>query len=133
MEKADRNLLVIALSLIALAVVLGAMGAHALESVLSERALKSFDTAVKYQLMMSLGATLLILLKHQFQLPIRAAAQLVLIGTVLFSGSIYALTALPLESGLRVFFGPVTPIGGVFMIVGWMLATIRAARQTIKV
>lgn len=133
MEKADRNLLVIALSLIALAVVLGAMGAHALESVLSERALKSFDTAVKYQLMMSLGAMLLILLKNQFQLPIRSAVQLVLIGTVLFSGSIYALTALPVESGLRAFFGPVTPIGGVFMIVGWMLATIRAARQTIKV
>lgn len=133
MEKADRNLLVIALSLVALAVVLGAMGAHALESVMSERALKSFDTAVKYQLMMSLGATILILLKNQFQVPIRAAVQLVLVGTVFFSGSIYALTALPIESGLRAIVGPVTPIGGVLMVLGWMLATIRAARQTMKV
>lgn len=128
MEKADRSLLVVALALVALGVVLGALGAHALEKVLDERALKSFDTAVKYQLFMGMGAGLLILLKYQFQLPLRAAAQWVIIGTLLFSGSIYGLTALPDGMGIRKILGPVTPIGGVFMILGWMLAAIRAAR-----
>lgn len=127
MDKADKQLLIAALALVALAVAFGALGAHALERVLSDRALESFDTAVRYQLAMSLGAISLVLLKNQFQLPLRAPIQLVLIGTVLFSGSIYTLVALPVESSIRGIIGPVTPVGGVLIIVGWVLAAIRAA------
>ncbi len=127
MDKADKQLLIAALALVALAVAFGALGAHALERVLSDRALESFDTAVRYQLAMSLGAISLVLLKNQFQLPLRAPIQLVLIGTVLFSGSIYTLVALPVESSIRGIIGPVTPVGGVLIIVAWVLAAIRAA------
>ncbi len=127
MDKADKQLLIAALALVALAVAFGALGAHALERVLSDRALESFDTAVRYQLAMSLGAISLVLLKNQFQLPLRAPIQLVLIGTVLFSGSIYTLVALPDESSIRGIIGPVTPVGGVLIIVAWVLAAIRVA------
>lgn len=127
MDKADKQLLIAALALVALAVAFGALGAHALERVLSDRALESFDTAVRYQLAMSMGAISLVLLKNQFQLSLRAPIQLVLIGTVLFSGSIYTLVALPVESSIRGIIGPVTPVGGVLIIVGWVLAAIRAA------
>lgn len=118
-----------ALSFIAAAVVLGALGAHALQNVLSPSALDSFDTAVRYQLTMSLGAVLLILLQAQFRIALRAAIVLVLIGTVFFSGSIYGLTALQPGSGLRAVLGPVTPVGGVLMIVGWTWAVIRVASK----
>ena len=104
--------------LLAAGSVTGALGAHALQGVLIQARLESWDTACLYMLVM--GAALVgAPASEQGQ---RRALNMVLVGTWLFSGSIVGLVALyTLEVGasLRAVLGPVTPIGGVLMIGGW--------------
>jgi uncharacterized membrane protein YgdD (TMEM256/DUF423 family) len=106
-------------------VVLGAFGAHALKASLPPARLESWETAVLYQLLH--GLTLLVLGSMGSQaLPaatLRLAGSAFVVGTVLFSGSIYllVLTELPL-------FGPVTPLGGIAMIGGWLTLAVAYAR-----
>jgi uncharacterized membrane protein YgdD (TMEM256/DUF423 family) len=102
-----------------LGVALGAFGAHALEGVLSEARLATFETAVRYQTHQALGLFLLGLAPR----PVRAAAPWLLAGTAIFSGSLYALVALDLSA-----LGAVAPIGGAAMIFAWGLAAWRLLR-----
>lgn len=104
--------------LLALAVSLGAFGAHALEAVLTEQQLETWDTAVQYHFYHALGALIVGIVNAW-----RPSAWLVrswlflVLGIVLFSGSLYLLCTM----GWR-WLGPVTPIGGVAFIAGWILA-----------
>jgi uncharacterized membrane protein YgdD (TMEM256/DUF423 family) len=116
-------------------VVLGAFGAHALASRLSDSNLAVWDTAVTYQLTHAL-ALLVVGLLTRAPAPGRArepgsspstalniAGWGFLVGVVLFSGSLYALAI----GGPRML-GPVTPIGGVAFITGWVALLIGALR-----
>ncbi len=110
-----------------MAVIFGALAAHGLDGVLGERALESFKTAVQYQMYHSLAVLLVIALPQLHARLARLASVCFLSGIVLFSGSIYLLTL----AGLS-WLGPVTPVGGGIMIVGWLLvivATIKGARN----
>ena len=97
---------------------MGALGAHALQGVLTQAWLESWDTACLYMLVM--GAALVgAPASKQGQ---RRALNTVLVGTWLFSGSIVGLVALgTLKVGTAccAVLGPVTPLGGVLMIGGW--------------
>jgi uncharacterized membrane protein YgdD (TMEM256/DUF423 family) len=99
-----------------LAVALGAFGAHALQQRLTPDLLAIFETAVRYQMYHAL-ALLGVALAAQ-RLPdsvlLYAAGWLFVAGTVVFSGTLYALVF----SGVRAL-GAVTPIGGVALIAGW--------------
>lgn len=102
----------------ALGVVLGAFGAHALRGVLDEAALRTWHTAVEYQLWHAP-----VLLAASLALPPsrwrRISAFAFAIGIVLFSGSLYALAL-----GAPHIVGAITPFGGVALIGGWLaLAT----------
>ena len=115
----------------ALAVILGAFGAHALKDRLEPGSLASFETGVRYQFYHAL-ALLLIGLLMQFvsASALRASAVCMIVGTLLFSGSIYLLSTrdlLPL--GEMRFLGPVTPLGGVLLIVGWLLMLMAFLRS----
>lgn len=103
------------------AVILGAMGAHALQHKLTAPLLQSFQTGTKYQLT---HAILLIVLGLWVSLfPSRwlfAAIIFVAVGVLLFSGSIYILTL------LRWRVGVVTPIGGLCLIIGWIMMFLAA-------
>ena len=105
----------------ALSVIIGAFGAHALKNLLESSGRKEvFETAVKYQFYHALGLILLGLLmfniKHQFM---NYAGYSFMIGVIIFSGSLYILCL----SGIT-RFGMITPIGGLFMIAGWLFLTI---------
>ena len=103
--------------LLALATVAGALGAHTLKSHWGAERLDVYDTAVRYQFYHSLGLLAIgLTLRWVDAAPVRAAAVLVLIGVVLFSGSLYALTL-----GVPRVIGAVTPIGGVALIAGWVM------------
>jgi uncharacterized membrane protein YgdD (TMEM256/DUF423 family) len=106
----------------ALGVALGAFGAHALRGVLDEAALRTWHTAVDYQLWHALA-----LLTVSLALPPSrsrtASAAAFAIGIVLFSGSLYALAL-----GAPRIFGAVTPFGGVALIVGWIAAAMACVR-----
>lgn len=109
------------------AVGLGAFGAHGLKQVLEPAQLDTWNTAVHYQMVHGLG----MLLAALAPLPHRTAGWVLHCfgwGTACFSGSLYLLAV----AGWR-FLGPVTPLGGVLFLVGWLLfalGALRAARTT---
>lgn len=96
-------------------VILGAFGAHALKARLSADQLLSWETGVRYQMFHALAILLFLLLADKgYQLkPSLIAFSL---GTLLFSGSIYCLC---LGIGPRALLGPITPLGGLSLIIGW--------------
>ena len=107
-----------------LAVVFGAFGAHALKKILNTEQLKSFETGVKYQMY---HAIVLLLVGFNFNLETALEKYMVysfIIGILLFSFSIYGLVISSAKNKKLTFLGPVTPIGGLFLIVGWVLLSI---------
>lgn len=103
--------------LLAVATVAGALGAHALKAHWSPERLDVYDTAVRYQFYHSLGLLGIGLALRSLDVgPLRVAALLVVIGIVLFSGSLYALTL-----GAPRIIGAITPLGGVALIGGWLV------------
>jgi uncharacterized membrane protein YgdD (TMEM256/DUF423 family) len=102
-------------------IVLGAFGAHALKKTLTIDQLSSFETGVKY--MMYHALFLLFLGSNSFfeEKKRNIIFKLVLIGVLLFSFSIFLLTTSSV-TGLNLgFIGPITPIGGLLLIVSWLL------------
>ncbi len=110
-------------------VLLGAFGAHGLKARLTPEALSSWDTAVTYQLFHALallfaGLFAGLLAKSAVYPAIGVAGTSWIVGILLFSGSIYVLAI----GGPR-FFGPITPLGGLALIVGWAALLVAAVRQ----
>lgn len=103
------------------AIILGAFGAHALKVKLSIDQLSSFETGVKYQMYHALFLLLLSFQSNISEKVKKTVFYLVLLGVLIFSGSIYMLSTRPI-SGLDLkFLGPVTPIGGILLISAWIL------------
>lgn len=116
---------------LALGVLLGALGAHALESTLSPDQLESYTTAVRYQMWMSLGLLIIQILSLQLKMTTAWVSGALVAGILCFSGSIYGLVFSDPASGLRSFLGPVTPIGGVLMIISWVALFIKLCRVSV--
>jgi uncharacterized membrane protein YgdD (TMEM256/DUF423 family) len=104
-----------------LAVMLGAFGAHALQKLLTADMMTIFETAVQYHFYHALGllAVGLLTLHLPTSLWLRWSGWLMLIGIVVFSGSLYALTL----TGQR-WLGAITPIGGTAFIAAWLVMLI---------
>lgn len=102
--------------LVAVGIGIGALGAHALRDVLTERELASLHTAVYYQLFNSLGLMLLGGWMCAGRAGLQWPVKLLGTGVVLFSGSIYAMLG-----GAPRLFGIITPVGGVLLISAWLL------------
>lgn len=101
----------------ALAVALGAFGAHGLEGKISAKMLDVWKTGVTYQMFHAGGLFVVALLMDKIQSSLVSAAGWCMVaGIIMFSGSLYALST----TGMK-FFGPITPLGGVAFIVGWIL------------
>jgi uncharacterized membrane protein YgdD (TMEM256/DUF423 family) len=104
-----------------LAVIFGAFGAHALKKILSDDQLKSFETGVKYQMY---HAIVLLILGLN---PIYITSGIYwcfTIGILFFSFSIYGLVISSAKGKKLKFLGPITPLGGLLFIVGWLLIII---------
>ena len=105
----------------ALAVILGAFGAHALKKVFTEELLKSFETGIKYQMY---HALLLLLLGFNLEFENgleRAVGYCFILGILLFSFSIYGLCITASKDIKWKFLGPITPLGGLLLVTGWIL------------
>lgn len=130
MNSTNRNALVWASVFISTAIVLGAFGAHALKAMLTEAKLTSFNTAVRYQMWMAIGLFLQGLLAINLkEINIKWSARLLIVGVIMFSGSIYGLTFLPEGNTFRQVIGPITPLGGILMIVSWAIFTLQLVRS----
>lgn len=122
----EKTFLIIASLLGGLAVALGAFGAHGLKGILTEARMGTFETAVRYQMYHALAIFAVVsLMRWQPSPMLNWAGWLLIIGVVIFSGSLYLLVATD-----QTWLGAVAPIGGAGMIAGWltmMVAVIRSA------
>lgn len=123
-----KKLLIISSILGASGVILGAFGAHALKSILSESQLLSYETGILYHLLHSIVILIIGMLYHITKNKrFITAGYIMIAGVLLFSFSIYLLS-------LKDYFGipelkvlgPVTPIGGTLIIISWILIFINA-------
>ncbi len=110
-----------------LAVILGAFGAHALKTKLSSDQIQVFETGVKYQMYHTFGLIAIALLidKYPNKAGLNIAGYCFMIGIFLFSGSLYLLSTKDIL-GLNnwKWLGPITPLGGLSLIMGWALMLV---------
>ena len=104
----------------ALAIILGAFGAHALKTQLSPERMQVYKTAVEYQFYHALGLLLIGLIGFQMESKwLRWSGLSIGIGIILFSGSLYALSL----TGIKAI-GAITPLGGLSFVAGWIFLAI---------
>ena len=114
------------------AVALGAFGVHGLESITKdEKIVHIFQTGVQYQMYHALALLAVGILWEKFSnRRLKWSANCFIIGIILFSGSLYLLTFLKLqESNAVKFVGPITPLGGVFLITGWLFLLMAVIKK----
>lgn len=122
--KTDSLFATIGACLGAVGVILGAFGAHALKARLTPEHLQTFETGVRYQMVHALALLLLsALIARLAPGPARVSGWCFIVGTVFFSGSLYLLAT----AGWR-WLGPITPLGGLCFIAGWVLLAVAAWR-----
>ncbi len=129
-----RGGLITASVLAALAVALGAFGAHGLKAYADPNLLNTFETAVRYQFYHAVALALASVIHKEYPGKFLSVSRILFqYGIVFFSGSLYLLTALSL-SGNNAFrwLGAVTPLGGICFIGGWIclaLAVYKSGRS----
>lgn len=107
-----------------LAIILGAFGAHALKKIFTQEQIASFETGVKYQMYHAI-----VLLIIGTQLPLVNSLEVVMvwlfiIGTFIFSFSIYGLSISSAKGNKIKILGPITPLGGLLLVAGWVCLLI---------
>lgn len=103
--------------MMALSVVFGAFGAHALKNILDEQMTKVYHTAVEYQFYHSLGIFVVAFIASiNDEKKVKIAGYIMIVSTAIFCGSLYAMTITELK-----WLGAITPIGGVGFIVSWLM------------
>ena len=107
---------------LAIAVALGAFGAHGIKSMVNAQQLEWWHTATLYLFIHALGL-LLVGLFIRLNIATQATAWLLQIGVIIFAGSLFAMTL-----GAPRWFGAITPIGGVLMIAGWVWLAVTTFR-----
>ena len=126
-----KGFLLIGSALGALAVILGAFGAHSLKQIVPAETVAVFDTGVRYQFYHVFALIITAILFERFPAGALYWARVCfIIGTLLFSGSLYLITLLKAQDkiGLK-GIGILTPIGGLFFVTGWVLLLVGVARK----
>ena len=113
----------------ALGVALGAFGAHALKpTLMANQSLETYELAVRYQFYHAFALLIIGLLMEKMESKtLMSSSTSMVVGVVLFSGSLYALA---FKTGTMIAF--VTPIGGLFLIIGWVLLLISLLKAKTK-
>ena len=126
----DKHIIITASVLGMLAVIAGAFGAHALKAVLAAEQLQTWQTAVQYQFYHVFALLFLAAFAQQNSSYTNVAFYLFTFGIVFFSGSLYILSVrFALNWHWAKFLGPVTPIGGLLFIGGWLMLLLGALKQ----
>lgn len=114
-----------------LSVILGAFGAHALKKILSVERLESFETGVRYQMY---AAFFLLIIGYILKFETSSekwTSILMIAGTFMFSVSIYFLSLQDYLGANLKFLGPITPLGGLLMILSWGMLILYFAKNRI--
>ena len=120
MNKINKKILLVASLLGAVTIALGALGAHGLESLVDPASVGVFETGVKYQMYHVLALLALSFSKY-FPVKVLLTVFRFFVGGILFfSGSLYLLALQELVPFSLKFLGPITPLGGLLFIAGWL-------------
>ena len=123
----NKKIIVTASLLGMLAVITGAFGAHGLKSVLQPSQLAVWQTAVQYNFYHVFALLFLSTFKEPKGKLIKAAYYLFTFGIIFFSGSLYLLSCRDVIGwNWLIYMGPVTPLGGLLFILGWLMMAIAA-------
>ena len=125
----NNKLISIAALLAFLSVAIGAFGAHTLNELLTTEKLNSFETGVRYQFYHSL-ALLIIGLNANKLNATALIGKFMLIGIVFFSFSIYLLSLQELIGINLSILGPITPIGGLLLMISWLILIFKNYKKT---
>lgn len=112
-----------------ISIILGAFGAHALKEVLTEQQLISFETGVRYQMYHAVFLLIVGSIGFLTEKQKKTILSFTILGVCLFSGSIYLLTTETISGMNFKFLGPITPIGGLLLIISWCLLAFFSFRQ----
>lgn len=119
-----KNIFALACCLVAVGIMLGAFAAHGLKDKVTPYQLDIFQKGVFYHLLHALGLVVIALNLSQFNpRRVKLAVWLLGLGILFFSGSLYLLATIDLNglSGMVKVLGPVTPVGGLCFITGWLV------------
>lgn len=123
----QRKIAIVACIAAMIGVGLGAFGSHILGEKIGEESLKTFQTGIQYHFIHAIAMLIVVVAMGVWGESRRLvwAAWLFFAGIIMFSGSLYLLST----TGLR-FFGPITPLGGVAFIAGWIMLALSMGRRT---
>ncbi|RYY68778.1 MAG: DUF423 domain-containing protein [Chitinophagaceae bacterium] len=124
-----KGLLITAFILGAISVGLGAFAAHSLKAMISDNAIATFETGVRYQFYHVFALLTVAILYKDFP-AVRLSGWLFIAGIILFSGSLYALSILQgmVQPGYK-WVGAITPFGGLMFICGWLWMVIAVVKK----
>ena len=129
----NKSFVKIAAFSIAISIVFGAFGAHALKEHFSSYYMDIWNKGIFYQIINSLGIIALVLLeKSDFVKKVKVCCILLLIGIVFFSGSLYTIAIVKTFYADLNIIGkimiPITPLGGTLLIIGWVLVPFKVRK-----
>lgn len=130
----DRKFIITGIILILVSILLGAFGAHSLKELLKNdpeflKKISSFETGVRYQMYSGLAFLIMGLNTNKFQFSVKPIFAFWLLGTIFFSVSIYFLTIQSILGVSLKFLGPITPLGGILLISGWVVLLLKFLKQ----
>ena len=125
----NKSIVIIGIVMLVIAIVLGAFGAHALKEHLTPEKLNTFEVGVRYQVYLGLAFLILGFSADKFQFSLKLPTRLIFVGVLMFSGSIYFLAIQEMLDVSLKFLGPITPLGGLLIITGWILFLIKIMRS----
>lgn len=124
----NKRIVIIGATLFVLAIVLGAFGAHSLRKYLDTEQLKTFEVGVRYQFYQAIAFLILGFNADKIKFNLKSISTILLIGTIFFSGSIYMLSIAEILNISEKIIGPITPIGGLIMIIAWILFIVKLVK-----
>ena len=117
----NKKIVVTGAVLILIGIILGAFGAHSLKKVVDSSQVLSFETGVRYQIYHGFALIILGVNADRLLINSKWVIRFILLGVVVFSLSIYLMVMQgPMGLSLK-FLGPITPIGGLLMVLGWVI------------
>ena len=129
-----KNFFILASFTLLLAVIIGAYGAHGLRPFMGDAGMTTFKTGSQYHFYHGISMWLVLLLHVHYKIRyINRIIYFFTAGIICFSGSLYLLSIKSfLSPSLVSFLGPITPFGGLFFIVGWVLVILALIKSSAK-
>lgn len=125
----NKKIVLTAAVLLIVAIILGAFGAHGLKDSVSPERIVTFEVGVRYQFYIGLAMLILGLNEEKVGFSLKPTFLFLLIGVLFFSVSIYFLAIQELLGASLKFLGPITPLGGLLLIIGLFVFVIQLMRK----